>query len=76
MDPSETSESHERLPENAAGSWREEPRLTPELRQWLLQHFNEEETLADLCELREKGGLELTEFLPELEQAVNGRDGH
>jgi hypothetical protein len=44
--------------------------LTPELREWLLQDFNEEEVLADFREVREKGGLELHEFIQELEQVV------
>jgi hypothetical protein len=44
----------------------EKARLTPELRQWALQLFTEEEILAGLRELREQGGLELRDFLPEL----------
>ena len=45
-------------------------RLTPELRDWLSRQINEEETAADLQELREKGGLELQQFFPDLEQVV------
>jgi hypothetical protein len=43
-------------------------KLPPELRPWALQQFTEEEIAAGLQELREQGGLELREFLPELEQ--------
>ena len=48
--------------------------LPPALREWLCQQINEEEILADLQELREKGGLELKDFLPELEQVVRDRE--
>ena len=45
-----------------------ETSLSPELREWLLRQFTEEEAIAALRELREKGGLELREFIQELEQ--------
>jgi hypothetical protein len=45
--------------------------LTPELREWLLQQTDVEQALANLRELRERGGLELDDFLPELERAAN-----
>ncbi len=45
-------------------------RLTPELRAWALQQFTEEEAVAGLRELRERGGPELADFLHELEQAA------
>jgi hypothetical protein len=48
--------------------------LTPELRDWLCQQVNEAETVADLQEVREKGGQELPEFLPDLEQVVHGHE--
>jgi hypothetical protein len=48
----------------------EELRLSPELREWARQQFTEEEIVAGLQELREKGGLELEEFLHELEKAA------
>ncbi len=54
----------------AAGEQWERIPLTPELRQWALQQFTEEEILAGLRELREHGGLELRDFLPELERIV------
>ena len=44
--------------------------LAPELREWARQQFTEAEIVAELKELREKGGLELKEFLQELEDAV------
>ncbi len=49
---------------------REKTPLTPELRAWALQQFTEEELVAGLRELQEHGGLELSEFLSELEQIV------
>ena len=48
----------------------EEMCLTPELREWARQQFTEEEIVAALRELREKGGKELGDFLHELEQIV------
>jgi hypothetical protein len=48
--------------------------LTPELREWLCRQVNEAETVADLQELREKGGPELQEFLPDLQQVVHDRE--
>ncbi|MBI1917592.1 MAG: hypothetical protein HYS12_23100 [Planctomycetes bacterium] len=50
-----------------------ESRISPELREWLLRRFSEEEAVANLRELREKGGLELWDFIEELEQGL--RDG-
>jgi hypothetical protein len=51
--------------------------LPAELREWAQNLYSPEEIaacLADLKELREKGGLELQEFLAELEQVVHGRE--
>ena len=45
-------------------------RITPELREWARQQFTDEEIVAGLHELREKGALDLREFLDELEQIV------
>jgi hypothetical protein len=59
-------------PEGEAARERTGPRLTPELRAWLLQQSTEEEIVAGLRELREKGGLEFHEFVRELEQVVHG----
>lgn len=47
------------------------PPLTPELRAWLDQQHTDEEIIAWVRELREKGGLEFSEFLPELDKIVN-----
>jgi hypothetical protein len=44
--------------------------LTPELREWILKHLDEERALAELQVLREKGGQEFQEFVHELEQIV------
>jgi hypothetical protein len=46
-------------------------RLTPELLEWTRQQFTEEEIVAALREMKEKGGLELREFIDELEQVVH-----
>jgi hypothetical protein len=45
-------------------------RLSPELLEWARRQFTEEEILVGLRELREKGGQELADFLPELERMV------
>jgi hypothetical protein len=45
--------------------------LPPELQGWALEDLNKEEIEADLLEAKEKGGLELQEFLPELERVVH-----
>jgi hypothetical protein len=43
---------------------------TPEFREWALRQFTEEEVMAGLHEMKTTGGLELPEFLSELEQIV------
>jgi hypothetical protein len=48
--------------------------LTPALREWLSRQVNAEETLADLKEIRDRGGLELQDFLSELEQVVTASE--
>jgi len=57
-------------PEEGPAEERERTRLTPELLEWARQQFTEEEIVAGLRELREKGGLELRDFLHGLEQIV------
>jgi hypothetical protein len=42
-----------------------------ELQEWLRQQFSEEEIAVWLKDFKEKGGVELSEFLPELEQIVS-----
>jgi hypothetical protein len=72
MESGETVNDHSRnetTGQVASEQW-EKTQLTPELRQWALQQFTEEEILAGLRELREEGGLELRDFLPELERIV------
>lgn len=49
--------------------------LTPELLEWARQEFSEEEIVAALREMKENGGLELREFIEELEQVANPREG-
>jgi RNA polymerase sigma-70 factor, ECF subfamily len=48
-----------------------EARLTPQLREWLLQQSTEQEIVTELQNLWEKGGRELSEFVHELEQVVH-----
>jgi hypothetical protein len=45
-------------------------RLTPKLLEWARKQLNEEEIVAGLREIRQTGGLELQDFLHELEQAA------
>jgi hypothetical protein len=45
-------------------------KLSPELLEWARQQINEEEIVAGMREIEETGGLELSDFLPELEQAA------
>ena len=49
-------------------------KLSPELLEWARQQFTEEEIVVGLRELRAKGGLELEDFLAELEQVVHARE--
>jgi hypothetical protein len=56
-------------PPREVEQWKKIP-LTPECREWAIQQFTEEEIVAGLRELREQGGLELRDFLPELEKIV------
>jgi hypothetical protein len=44
--------------------------LTPELLEWARRELNEEEIVEGLREIRQTGGLELKDFLPELERAA------
>jgi hypothetical protein len=48
--------------------------IAPEIVQWARQELNEEETVAGLREVRETGGLELCDFIQELEQEVTPRE--
>jgi len=48
--------------------------LPPELLEWALQQRNEEETAAGLREIRLTGGLQLHDFLEELEQEAMPRE--
>ncbi len=45
-------------------------RLSSEEKEWLRRESTDEEIIAELRELREKGGLQFHEFLPELEEMV------
>ncbi len=44
--------------------------LTPELREWLRQQFNAAEFLAGVREIEQTGGVELRDFIHELEEAA------
>jgi hypothetical protein len=49
-------------------------RLPPELHEWEQQHFDKEAFLAGLREVEQTGGLELKDFIDELEQGVSPRE--
>jgi hypothetical protein len=49
-------------------------KLSPEFLEWARQHFNMEEFLADVRDIEETGGLELKDFIRELEQEAEPRD--
>ena len=58
---------------NAGGSGPKRPVPIPtpsEVIAWARQHFSEEEVLADLREVQETGGLQLSDFIEELERAA------
>jgi hypothetical protein len=44
--------------------------LSPETLEWVRRQFSEEDLVAGLREIRETGGLELCDFIQELEQAA------
>lgn len=46
-------------------------KVPPEVRAWALEQFSEEEIVAGLREVRETGGLELSDFIHELEQIAD-----
>jgi hypothetical protein len=48
--------------------------ITPELIEWVLSQTNEEEIVAGLREIEATGGLELHEFIHELEQGASPRE--
>ena len=50
-------------------------KLPPEVLAWANQQFSEEEAAAGIREIRATGGLELHEFVQDLEQIVNAHDG-
>lgn len=51
-------------------------KLSPELMAWVRQQSSEEEFLAGLREIQESGGLELKDFIQELEQEAAPRDAN
>jgi hypothetical protein len=48
--------------------------VPPEVIEWALKNFNEEEVLEELRQIRETGGLKLSDFLPELEAIANAKE--
>lgn len=48
--------------------------MTPELREWAIDQFTEEELAEELRKLKEEGGRELSEFIEELEQVVRDHE--
>jgi hypothetical protein len=49
-------------------------KITPELREWALRTFNEEECVAGIKEIEATGGVELRDFIDELEQEIASRE--
>jgi hypothetical protein len=49
-------------------------KLTPELLDWARQQFSEEEIIAGLREVQQTGGLELSDFIRELEEDAVPRE--
>ena len=49
-------------------------KLSPELMEWARSQINEEEIAAALREVEETGGLELKDFICELEEEAKPRD--
>jgi hypothetical protein len=77
--PTPSPQQQEFLAENITPEMREWARqskeqLTPEILEWARQQINVEEILASIREVRETGGLELRDFVQELEQLASDRD--
>lgn len=49
-------------------------KLTPELLEWARSQFSEEEFLAGLREIQSTGGLQLSDFIHELEERAAPRE--
>src|SRR5690348_11694672 len=49
-------------------------KLPPEVLEWVRQQTNPAEILAEIREIEETGGLELKDFLPEIEKELYGRE--
>ncbi len=49
-------------------------KLPPELLEWYRQNTNMEEAIAELREVERTGGLELKDFLPQLEKEFGLND--
>jgi hypothetical protein len=77
--PTPSPQQQEFLAENITPEMREWARqskeqLTPEILEWARQQINVEEILASIREVRETGGLELRDFVQELEQLASDRE--
>jgi hypothetical protein len=59
-------------PSNPPDPFPREP-IPPELVEWARQTFDEEEFLAQLREIEATGGLQLEDFLPEIEARVRSK---
>ncbi len=60
-------------PEGQAGKPEYRP-LTPEFLAWACQGLNEEEIVAGMREIRATGGLQLADFIQEIEQEAIPRE--
>ena len=58
---------------DANGEW-VRPKLDPDLLEWARSQINEEDILTQLREVQATGGLELKDFIHELEQEATSRE--
>jgi hypothetical protein len=50
------------------------PQISPDLMEWARGQFSEEEIAAGIDEIRQTGGVELRDFIHELEQAAGANE--
>jgi hypothetical protein len=74
--PNDLSSNRAATPPPSAneGSTLPDGKLSPELLEWALQQINEEEIIAGLEEIQRTGGLQLSDFIQELELLVAAHD--
>lgn len=70
LDPAQGTDQAELVSRNGIGG----SRLPAELLEWARSQINEEELVAGIREVEETGGLELKDFIDELEQEASARE--